>query len=97
MTQALEEKITQLCATIAAKDSRLDELDNKIENFSVQMNCQNARMSTVLENLEKAQTENHDITLLMEELLYSMATSKFIPGTTENTSKKQVEKLVKLN
>ena len=95
MIQALEEKITQLCETIKAKE---DELETRIESFNVQMTCQNVRMSTVLEGLEKAQTENQNLAILMEEMLYSMATTtKTLPEVTENTSKKQVEKLVKLN
>jgi hypothetical protein len=93
MTQELEEKITQLCETIQAKE---DELDNSIENFNAQMTCQNARMSTVLEGLEQAQAENRNLTILVEEMLHSMEPTKGIPET-ENTSKKQVEKLVELN
>ena len=93
MTQDLKEKITQLCETIESKNKKLSDLDNRLENM-------NMRMSTVLENIEKNQTETKNLTLLMEEMLYSLSTTKSFTETdiaTENTSKKQVEKLVKLN
>lgn len=100
MTRKLEEKFTQLCEAIKATDSKITDLNNKIVTLKDKVNHQNSRISNIMTTLERQAIENQNLTMLLEEMLYALtAAGNFKENTmgTENTSTKQVEKLVKLN
>lgn len=75
--QALVSKINEIYKSLIeheeTKNVQFDEMTIKVESLQGDINRQNFRISKILENLEQTKAENTELTMLMEEVLYSIS------------------------
>lgn len=108
--QALVSKINEIYKSLIEqeenKNVQFDEMHIKVESLQGDINRQNFRISKILENLEQTKAENTELTMLMEEVLYSISKDEQLQKTympanahTKDPSDilSQADKLVKHN